>query len=507
MTHGLNQRGSLVDIGNRVARRVRRYLRFAIQWLPLGLCVKRWLLVVAVGVAILSLGFSFLLRELYPLPRVFYYLTLQFIPRIVRAGLFVLTGVCAVVAGVVGLNRSLLRPFVDANPEKLARTLQRYRQRERGPRVVAIGGGHGLYTLLRGLKEYTSNITAVVTVADDGGSSGRLRRELGVLPPGDFRNCIAALADDEALTTHLFQYRFGSGDGLNGHSFGNLFITAMTGVTGSFERAILESGRVLAVQGQVLPSTLQNVTLAADLVRREPFQPSDETHAPAEARLNRVTGESRIPNAEGTIRRVYLDPSDAPAYPGAVRALLNADMIVAGPGSLYTSVLPNLLVPAVAEAVAASPAYKVYVCNVATQRGETEGYTVGDHVAALVRHVGRSLFPVVLANANLLHERSPEGGVESHLSVDMVKPEMPPDGEYRLVTENLVDTDQPWRHDSHRLAKALIHQLERHAGQSRQPAKPGLGEGIHNGTSTACEGKLTTGRLMREKEREVQWLE
>lgn len=454
-----------MDIGDRVARQVRRYLRFAIQWLPFGLCVKRWLLVLAVGVAILSLGFSFLLRELYPLPRIFHYLTLQFIPRIVRAGLFALIGIGTAVAGVVGLNRSLLSPFVDAKPETLAQTIKRYRQRERGPKVVAIGGGHGLSTLLRGLKEYTSNITAIVTVADDGGSSGRLRRELGVLPPGDFRNCIAALADDEALTTHLFQYRFGAGSGLNGHSFGNLFITAMAGVTGSFERAILESGRVLAVRGQVLPSTLQNVTLTADLVQMNPSEPSGERREQAEARLNRVTGESRIPAAEGTIQRVYLDPSDAPAYPGAVRALLNADMIVVGPGSLYTSVLPNLLVPAVADALAASAACKVYVCNVATQRGETEGYTVGDHVTALVHHVGSFLFPVVLANANLLSEKGPEGPMENQPSVEMVKPKVPPDRDYRLVTEDLVDPEQPWRHDSQRLARALMHQLEQHIAQ------------------------------------------
>jgi uncharacterized cofD-like protein len=412
--------------------------------------IKRWLLVLVVGVALLSLGFSFLLRQLYPLPSIFYYLTLQFIPRGVRAALFVLLGVGAMLIGLVGLNRSLLRPFVDPNPETVVKAVQRYRRRERGPRIVAIGGGHGLATLLRGLKEYTANITAVVTVADDGGSSGRLRRELGVLPPGDFRNCIAALADDEALTTHLFQYRFGNGSGLNGHSFGNLFITAMAEVTGSFERAILESGRVLAVQGQVMPSTLRDVTLTADLRAAPRAQAEDGTSA----RLSRVSGESSIPEAQGAIERVYLDPSDAPAYPGALRALLNADLIVAGPGSLYTSVLPNLLVPAVAQAVATSPARKVYVCNVATQRGETEGYTVADHVAALEAHVQGALFPVVLANDNLDvdFERSP--------GVELVAPEVPQDAEYRLVATDLVDRSHPWRHDSNKLARALLRLLE-----------------------------------------------
>ena len=421
--------------------------------------VKRWLVVLVAGVAILSLGLSFVLRELYPLPSVFYYLTLQFIPRVARAGLFLLAGIGAVVLGLFGLNRSLLRPFVDTDPETLAKTVRRYRQRERGPKIVVLGGGHGLSTLLRGFKEYTSNLTAIVTVADDGGSSGRLRRELGVLPPGDFRNCIAALADDEALTTHLFQYRFGSGSGLNGHSFGNLFISAMAEVTGSFERAILESGRVLAVQGQVLPSTLMNVTLTADLSRGSnggaagPLSSDDEG-------LSRVSGESRIPEADGAIQRVYLDPADAAAYPGAVHALLNADMIVAGPGSLYTSVLPNLLVPAIAQAVEASPACKVYVCNVATQRGETEDYTVADHVTALKNHVGRPLFPVVLANDNLLSDDPLADEVASQPGVDMVVADVPPDADYRLVTADLVDREHPWRHDSQRLARALLRHLE-----------------------------------------------
>jgi uncharacterized cofD-like protein len=412
--------------------------------------VKRWLLAVVVGVALLSLGFSFLLRQLYPLPSIFYYLTLQFIPRSLRASLFFLVGVGALVVGLVGLNRSLLRPFVDPKPQTVVKALQRYRRRERGPKIVAIGGGHGLATLIRGLKEHTANITAIVTVADDGGSSGRLRRELGVLPPGDFRNCIAALADDEALTTHLFQYRFGNGSGLNGHSFGNLFITAMAEVTGSFERAILESGRVLAVQGQVMPSTLRDVTLTADL-RSEPQTLAVESGSP---RVSRVSGESNIPEAGGAIERVYLDPSDAPAYPGALHALLHADLIVAGPGSLYTSVLPNLLVPGVAQAVAASRARKVYVCNVATQLGETEGYTVADHIAALNAHVQGKPFPVVLANDNL------EVALEGAPGVELVAPELPADRAYQVVTADLVDELHPWRHDSVKLAEALLRLLE-----------------------------------------------
>jgi uncharacterized cofD-like protein len=429
----------------------RRHIRSALQWLSPGMRVKRWLLLLACGIAILSLGFSFLFRQLYPLPDVFYYLTFQFIPRGLRAGIFGLAGVTAVATALIGLNRALLEPFVEPDPERVVNAVYQYRRRGRGPKVVAIGGGHGLSVLLRGLKRHTSNITAIVTVADDGGSSGRLRRELGVLPPGDFRNCIAALADDEALTTQLFQYRFpspgrsGDGSGLNGHSFGNLFITAMAEVTGSFEKAILESGQVLAVQGRVLPSTLRDVTLMADLQAES-------------AGLSRVTGESSITQADGAIARVYLEPDNAPAYPGAVRALLEADLIVAGPGSLYTSVLPNLLVLDVAQAVAVSQALKVYVCNVATQRGETDRYSVGDHVKALEAHVGAGLFPLVLANDNLAVDFDTSSGVE------LVPLDFPSRVGYRVIAADLVDPVYPWRHDSDKLARALLRMLSETKG-------------------------------------------
>lgn len=434
--------------GGLTRMRIRRHVRSTIRWLTPGIGIKRWVLLLAVGIGLISLGLSFLLRGFYPLPQAFYYLTLQFIPRGLRAGLFIATGVGLVVLATVLLNRALLEPFVEPDPERVVNAVYHFRQRERGPKIVAIGGGHGLAVLLRGLKEYTSNLTAIVTVADDGGSSGRLRRELGVLPPGDFRMCIAALADDEALITQLFQYRFpsvsttaGDNGGLNGHSFGNLFISAMAELTGSFERALVESGRVLAIRGRVLPSTLENVTLAADLAV-EPVG------------VSRVTGESSITAAAGTVHRLYLLPEDAPAYPEAVRAILDADLVVAGPGSLFTSVLPNLLVPDIARAVAASPALRVYVCNVATQRGETEGFSVADHVKALEAHTNGRLFPIVLANDNLdVPFDAPHG-------VELVEPQIPSDAGYRLVTADLIDLQRPWRHDSAKLARALIQLLE-----------------------------------------------
>jgi uncharacterized cofD-like protein len=317
-----------------------------------------------------------------------------------------------------------------------------------GLRIVALGGGNGLSTLLRGLKQHGAdqceggvNLTAIVTVADDGGSSGRLRREMGVLPPGDFRNCLIALADSESLLARLFQYRFGAGTGLDGHSFGNLFITAMGEITGSFERALAESSRVLAVQGRVFPSTLQDVMLVAHLRDEEG------------GTVRRVVGESRIPQTEGTIQRVMLEPDGVAAFPDSVRAILTADVVLAGPGSLYTSVLPNLLVSDITEAVRASRAVKMYVCNVATQEGETDHYTVADHVVALNAHVGAGLFPVVLANDNMeLAPQLPEGIEVVGLGQTRAAADTP----YRLVTADLVDRDCPWRHDPARLCQIIL---------------------------------------------------
>lgn len=306
--------------------------------------------------------------------------------------------------------------------------------------MVAIGGGTGLSTLLRGLKAYTPHIAAIVTVADDGGSSGRLRRELGLLPPGDFRNCIAALADDEALITQLFQYRFGQGEGLDGHSFGNLFITALAAVTGSFERAILEASRVLAVQGRILPSTLEDVVLVADLKVED---------GRAQAGLTRVQGESAIPKAGRPIERVFLRPEQVRAYPEAVRAILEADLIVAGPGSLFTSVLPNLLVRDIRRAVEASSALKLYVCNAATQPGETDGFDVGQHVSVLQRHVGRGLFPNVLAStSHSLSQAQPEW--------QPVSLQYPRDADYAVFIADMADPNAPWRHESKRLAEQIM---------------------------------------------------
>lgn len=301
-------------------------------------------------------------------------------------------------------------------------------------RVVAIGGGTGLSVLLRGLKGSDLDITAVVTVGDDGGSSGRLRQELGLLPPGDFRSCIASLADDEGLMTQLLQFRFGDGL-LSGHSLGNLLLAAMASVTGSFERAVLEMSRVLNIRGTIMPSTLESVAVCAEV-----------RAGGDEARARLVRGESKVGSAGPGIRRVFLEPESPPAYPGAVSALLRADLIVLGPGSLYTSVLPNLLVPGIRAAVRASSGTKVYVCNVAPQAGETDRYSVEQHAQAIEDNAGPGLIQYVLANAS-----RPAGDGSRY-----VHPEGQRRSSYSVVMADVLDPERPWRHDSAKLGRVLM---------------------------------------------------
>lgn len=409
-----------------------------LKWLYPGMNIKRWLGLLIAGMVLISLGLAYVLVHIYrtqPFPEFAVFLTLQFIDRPVRGVMFLGVGVAVAVVAFLKLNTSLLSAVMPVGSNNLVDLVYNHRHRQRGPKVVTIGGGTGLSTLLRGLKEYTTNITAIVTVADDGGSSGRLRRELGVLPPGDFRNCIVALADAEPLMTKLFQYRFSEGSGLDGHSFGNLFIVAMSGVTGNFERAIRESSRVLAVRGQILPSTLENLTLCAELV--------DEAT---------VQGESKISESSKPIKRVYLQPEHPAAYPEALRAILDADMIVVGPGSLYTSVLPNLLVEDLARALTASRALKVYVCNVATQRGETDDFMVSDHVGALLRHLPENPFHFVLANDRL------GAKLPAHWRVSQVAygGEDLDIGGTEVVQADVVDPQNPLRHSPKKLSQALM---------------------------------------------------
>jgi len=430
--------------------RFKQNLRELGRWLAPGLGIKRWLFFVLAGITLFGVGLAILLLDLYrtqstdqTLLTILSYASLRFLPRFLRVLIFGGLGVGLVAYGIWGLNRSLLRPFIRPG-HAVVDELANYRRRDRGPRIVTIGGGHGLATLLRGLKAYTRNLTAVVTVADDGGSSGRLRESYGILPPGDIRNCLAALSNDEQMLTQLFHYRFSGKGGLDGHSFGNLFITALAEITGSFEGAIAESGKVLSVSGRVLPSTLHDVRLVADM------------QLPSISNQVRVQGESSIPKMAGRVRRVWIEPNDAPAFPPVLKAILNADMLIIGPGSLYTSLLPNLLVHDLLGAIHATRALKVYVCNIATQTGETDTYSVYDHMRALEEHMGDSLFDIILCNDNY----------EGQLAEDSqwVLADEKTLADSRVHCADLADENHPWRHDSSKLAKKLIEILDEYTG-------------------------------------------
>ncbi len=421
-----------------------------LRWLVPGLGVKRWILLILLGTTLFGVGLAFILLDIYRTAPETWWLpilsiaSLRVLSRPLRALIFGALGTGLILGGIWGLNRSILAPF--RRPGKqVVDELADHRRRERGPRIVTIGGGHGLSTLLRGLKTYSYNITAVVTVADDGGSSGRIRRSQGILPPGDIRNCLAALSNDEALMTQLFQYRFADGDHeLDGHPFGNLFISALSEITGSFEEAVVESGRVLAVHGRVLPATLHDVRLVADV---------QLPHVGGEVRIE---GESHIPKFPGDVQRVWLEPNNPAAYPQVIQAILAAELIIVGPGSLYTSILPNLLVPDITAAIRASRALKIYVCNVATESGETEGYTCEDHVHVLDAHIGEAFYDLVVAN-NRYEGNLPE-------KTEWVKTDAEVDVEYGIYKADLVDEEHPWRHDSTKLAKAIMDLYQERTG-------------------------------------------
>ena len=438
---------------NRLTPNVRRFrdafIR-SLRWLVPGLGVKRWFLLSLAGTTLIGVGVAILILDFYRTAPETWWLplisaaSLRFLARPLRALIFGGLGLTLITVGIWGVNRTLMRPYVQPG-HAVVDTLTLHRRRRRGPKVVVIGGGNGLSTLLRGIKEYTHRITAVVTVADDGGSSGRLRREMGILPPGDIRNCLAALSNDEAMLTQLFQYRFSNAQtGLEGHSFGNLFISALSDITGSFEDAVAESGRVLSVNGRVLPSTLHNVQLIADV---------SLPHLVGEVR---VEGESHIPEAAGKVKQIWLEPNNPPAYPRVIREILSADLIIIGPGSLYTSILPNLLVPDITKAIHASRGLKIYVCNVAAQHGETDGYSCVDHIEALERHIGSGLFDIVVSNQNY--------SVDSGAAVEWVVIDKDIEERYPVYRGDLVDGERPWRHDSQKLAQTIMDLLQERTG-------------------------------------------
>ena len=428
------------------------------RWLRPGIGIKRWLLLMFVGLTILATAGALIIRFLFrEVPadslagRLFELASLNFLPDPLRPIAVIGLGAVVFLYGLWRLLNALLEPFPERR-EPLVELVYQKRSLARGPRIVAIGGGTGLSTLLRGLKEVSSNITAVVTVADDGGSSGKLRQELGVPPVGDIRNCIAALADAEPTMGSLMQYRFPASDGqpgLAGHAFGNLLIAAMADITGDFEEGVRQSNRVLAVRGQVVPVAGRALNLTAEL--------GDGSH---------LEGQSKIMRSRG-IRRVWLSPAEVEASADAVEAIRSADLIVLGPGSLYTSLLPSLLVPGIRSAIESAPGLRVYVANVATQPGETEGYTLSEHVAALSAHDVGHLLDVVLANDDL-SARVPEGYPAAPVRIDLPTSDVRP----RLELAGVVDPANAHRHDPQRLTEALMRLLdERPAARPVAPVR------------------------------------
>jgi uncharacterized cofD-like protein len=409
-----------------------------LQWLYPGLGMKRRVALVCAGGVLVGIAGWFAAGVLVSSGRRHdvggTWITGHVWPAVLLVALCLAAGIVLLLLG----SRSLYQ-FARAASEPGVLALRSDVRLARGPRIVAIGGGTGLSVLLSGLKEHSSNLTAVVTVADDGGSSGLLRSGLGMLPPGDIRSCLVALADDESLMSRLFQYRFPESGGLQGHSFGNLFVAALAEVTGDFERAVQESTSVLNVRGRVLPATLESVTLRAELQGGE-----------------RVDGESSITASARLPLRVWLDPGQPRALPGALEAIAAADLVVLGPGSVYTSIVPNLLIPDVREAIARTRARVVYVCNVMTQPGETDGYSAADHLSALCRHGAAGLIDDVLVNDTPV---SPElaavyrAGGAAPVGVD--------DEALRsqgvcIVHAGLAREGDFFRHDSARLAGAVL---------------------------------------------------
>lgn len=418
-----------------------------VGWLIPGLEVKRWLFLIFFGSIMIVLGFM-VLANVRPI-----YLTLELIrkaalilPSNLLAAIFVLIGSAIFFKGWQKTTLSIMDMDTTKGNNSILEKLYRRRKLNKGAKIVAIGGGTGLSMLLRGIKKYTNNITAVVTVGDDGGSSGRLREEMGILPPGDIRNCIAALADDEDLITKLFQYRFKNGEGLEGHSFGNLFLTALCAITGDMVRAVKESSNVLNIRGVVLPATLDDMKLAAIF--------EDGTV---------VKGESNIPEAHRKIKRLFTEPEICHALPEVITAIKEADLIILGPGSLYTSVIPNLLVSGIVEAIDQAHAKKIYVCNIMTQPGETDNYSVASHVNALISHAkGKKIIDAVLVNDSLPDNISEGYAKSGSIPVRLDMENIAPIG-VEVVSQKLIQENKQGlvRHSSHRVARAVYYWYRR----------------------------------------------
>lgn len=412
-------------------------------WLLPGLQVKRWFGLIILGTIISLLGLCviFDMRPVYFAIGILKYIAVSVNPEVLGI-ILLIAGAYVFLKGWKNTNYSILDLSEERDRHALLESLYKRRKLNYGPKIVAVGGGTGLSTMLKGIKKLTNNITAVVTVGDDGGSSGRLRHEMGVLPPGDIRNCIAALADDEDLVTKLFQYRFKTGEGLEGHSFGNLFLTALCSITGNMVRAVQESSKVLSIRGRVLPSTLDDMKLAAEL--------EDGSV---------VRGESSIPETGKRIKRLFTEPANCKALPDVIQAIKEADLIILGPGSLYTSVIPNLLIKEISAAISKSQAKKIYVCNIMTQPGETTGYTVSQHIQAILDHAGcPDMMEAVLVNNSLPDDLSPDYEKANSFPVVVDTDAIKAKNINVICTRLYEENEQKYvRHSPSRLARAISY--------------------------------------------------
>ncbi len=397
----------------------------AFKWLYPGMRVKRWSFLAVFGMIMVSMGFVMVISEATSKSKTF-------------AAAIIIAGMIAIITGIKRIIKSFVTILLPSKEGDLVDKVYNKLILERGPKMVVVGGGTGLSMLLHGLKEYTSNITAVVTVADDGGSSGRLRQDFDMLPPGDIRNCLVALADAEPLMAKLFQFRFGEGTELKGHNFGNLFITAMSKVAGGFDAAIKESSKVLAIRGSVVPSTLNKVTLVA------------EHHDGTQS-----VGESQIPKAGKSIKRILLKPVGSKPTHEAIEAIKKADGIILGPGSLYTSIMPNLLVEKIYKEIIASKAVKIYVCNVMTQKGETEGYKASDHLAAIIEHTAPGIVDYCIVNTARIPDSVADRYRDEGASPVIVDPENIKKMKCRVIEAHLITIKDYVRHDAGKLAKIM----------------------------------------------------
>ena len=421
-------------------------------WLLPGLQVKRWFALIFVGAVLITVGIL-ILFDLKPI-----YNTMQFIQQIATqistewlAFGIVMIGAAIFFKGWQKTNLSILDIEDDRNNDVLLENLYKRRKLDRGARIVAVGGGTGLSMLLSGAKNITNNLTAIVSVGDDGGSSGRLREEMGILPPGDIRHCITALADDEDLVNKLFKYRFTNGEGLEGHSFGNLFLTALYDITGDMVSAVRASSRVLSIRGRVLPATLDDMKLVAEM---------------EDGRI--IHGESTIPEAHGKIKRLFTEPANCKALPDVIQAIRDAELIILGPGSLYTSVIPNLLVKEISEEIIKSKAKKIYVCNIMTQPGETDNYTVSDHLKALIQHAGSNkIVDAVLVNDYLPDNLAGKYQEAGSYPVKLDVPEVKKLG-IKIFAKKLIQDSREGlvRHSSTRVARAVYYWFKKQQKKS-----------------------------------------